>query len=92
MLVVGKVYRFDYLQGTQDGFRIGRVLKVRDTYANPITYAAKRTNPGLLRSRYLLTVREFNGQCKTMYSHAMHNVQTLGIVKRIGLWLAGVKV
>lgn len=92
MLAVGKVYRFDYLQGSQDGFRIGRVLKVRDTYANPITYSAKRANPSLLRSRYLLTVREFNGQCRTMYSHALHNVQAVGIVKRFGLWLAGCRV
>lgn len=92
MLVTGKVYKFDYLQGSRDGYRIGRVLKVRDTYANPISQEAEKANPNIRRSQYLLTIREFNGQCRTMYGHAIFGVKKVGVIGKIGLWLAGVKV
>ena len=91
MLKVGKLYRFDYLQGTQNGFRIGRVLKVRDTYANPVSQEAVKSNP-IHRSRYLLTIREFNGQCGTMYEHSIYGVKNVSVIGKIGLWLIGVKV
>ena len=91
MLKVGKLYRFDYLQGSQGGFRIGRVLKVRDTYANPVSQEAVKANP-IHRSRYLLTVRELNGQCRQMYGHSIYGVKNVSVVGKIGLWLIGAKV
>lgn len=88
----GFIVAYEYLQGSKNGRRLGRVLKVRDTEVDPITYEAYKHRPKLLRSKYLLTVRETDGKCRQFYGHALYNAKKVGLLGRIVLWLTGVKV
>ena len=84
---VGNLYRFQYVQGTYDAPRLARVLSVRDTWEQPLK--SIKTGDRKLRSRYLLTVREWNGQIRSMYNHAIVNVEKIGwfrsLLLRVGL-------
>lgn len=86
---VGGLYKFQYAQGTYDAPRLGRVLKVRDIFEKPVAPETIRANPNILRSRFLLTVREWNGRVKSMYSHSIVNAEKVGwfrsLLLRIGL-------
>jgi len=64
----GDVCRFDYGKNKSQGDirRVGRIEHVRDTVKNPILASSRSTNQ-IDRSRYLLTVREPNGQIRQVY-------------------------
>jgi len=92
IMVVGNVYKFDYLQGSKDESRVGRVIKLRDTYLEPLSHETLMRNRNIVRSRFLFTVRTSDGQCRNMYEHAMFAPHKVGILGRVLLWLKGVRV
>ena len=92
MMIVGNVYKFDYLQGSKDESRVGRVLNVRDTFKEPLLWETTKRNPNIMRSRFLFTVRTVNGQCKNMYEHAIFAPCKVGFIGRTLLWLKGVRI
>lgn len=89
VLEVGKHYQFHYWQGHTVDFRRGKVVNVRDCWARPLTKQSFRFNLVPLRSRYLVTIKQPNGEYRNMYYHAMDDITYLSLWTRFKTWIKG---
>lgn len=71
--------------------RMGKVIEVRDTYAEPISRLAISRNLATERSQYLVTVQLNDGKIKSFYSGRIANPKKIskGFLMRVLDKMAG---
>lgn len=87
---IGDVVEFDYLQGDEHDHVIGRVMTIRDTKHEPITFKAWAYGKDIDRSRFLLTLACADGKYRNFYNEIARNATRVSIIKRVYLYVIGV--
>lgn len=85
----GEAIQFDYLceNGISRGVQ-GRLVKIRDCQAQPISFEARWYGKRIVRSRHLLTLATSEG-FKAYYVGRIGNVRRLSAAARLINWLCG---
>lgn len=92
MFCRGDVISFNYGAGTEIGSRVAKVLSVRDTDANPVTYEAIKARPTLRRNRYLVTVKQADSRIRSFYTDEIGpDAKRVGLLGRLVLYVQGVR-
>jgi hypothetical protein len=87
----GEIIAFNYLHSDPHKERIGKVVRVRDTEAEPIDNRTLFYSPDVHRSRFLITCSMADGTYRAFYHTGILKLRRLSLRERLGLWLYGVR-
>jgi hypothetical protein len=88
---IGDVVKFDYTQGDEHSVNvIGRVMTIRDTKHEPISFSAWAYGKDIDRSRFLLTIACADGKYRNFYNEIARNATRVSLIGRVWLYVTGV--
>jgi|SRR5690606_18671198 len=87
---IGDIVEFDYPQGNEHAHVIGRVMTIRDTKYEPISFKSLWYTTPIKRSRFLLTIACSDGKYRNFYNKVARNARRVSIIKRVYLYFVGV--